>query len=696
MSLADKISQFFFLPDKDLINFAKTNCMNYKFITGIFLLYSFLFIFSCVPPEKKPLDDSQLDYSDEIFRKVMNFQDKRETDSIIKYIDHENALYRYAALKAIISVQDSAKLDLVIARLKDEDPLVRETAALALGLIGNISVQDSLMMVFGKYDTINPNSRFNENVLEAIGRIGNNKYLKSIATISTYRPSDSLLIMGQMKALYRFIYRKKSVPEGTVRVIEILTSDSYPLKARYIATNYLMLCSQEELSQYKFDLIKVLRNNENNIIRKNIAIALGKTADPQALIVFREMLSDSLLDISLKENIFKALKNFNYPDVIDIVVKSLESKNSRIAYAAADYIYTNGLPKTYMAYKNLGDIQLSWQAKTRLYAATLKHIPVYYGGTKARIIEELKIQFSQISDPYAKAAYIRSIGEDINSYSTLYELGFKSDNLILRTAAMESLGGIMKSEIIGKMSTGAKNYYKKSFMPMLNEAFYSGDPGLISAASDAILNSSIDFSEELEDGQILKNAGAKLKMPRDAEALTGLQKLEAKLKGKSIKSSGVPFNNPIDWNKFDELNDEVSVVVETNKGNFELTLYKKAAPGTVVSFVKLIKSGFFNNKFFHRVVPNFVIQTGCPRGDGYGSPDFTLRTEISSMQYNDEGWVGMASAGRDTESSQWFVTLGPAPHLDGNYTIFGKVKRGMEVIRNIEIGDKISIVKLNK
>jgi cyclophilin family peptidyl-prolyl cis-trans isomerase len=295
-----------------------------------------------------------------------------------------------------------------------------------------------------------------------------------------------------------------------------------------------------------------------------------------------------------------------------------------------------------------------------------------------------------------KAALIRAIGEDINSHQTLYEFGFKSDNLIIRTASVEALAGIMNSEPMKNLSAGVKKYYKNQFSPMLIEAFNSGDPGLISAASDAISNSTLDFSEEFRDGANIKNARSKLKLPRDTEASIALDKLEAKVKGKSYKSSPLNFNNPINWETFDELKDSINVVVSTSKGEFELLLYKKSAPGTVTSFVKQAKSGFFNNKVFHRIVPNFVIQTGCPRGDGYGSPDFTIRTEISTLQYNDEGWLGMASAGRDTESSQWFITLSPTPHLDGNYTIFGRVIKGMEVIRNIDMGDKINSIKIGK
>ena len=93
-------------------------------------------------------------------------------------------------------------------------------------------------------------------------------------------------------------------------------------------------------------------------------------------------------------------------------------------------------------------------------------------------------------------------------------------------------------------------------------------------------------------------------------------------------------------------------------------------------------------KVFHRVVPNFVVQAGCPRGDGWGSTDYTIRSEFDPMNYG-EGYMGMASAGKHTESCQWFITHSPAPHLEGRYTIFAKVTQGMDVVHRIEIGDQI-------
>ncbi len=145
---------------------------------------------------------------------------------------------------------------------------------------------------------------------------------------------------------------------------------------------------------------------------------------------------------------------------------------------------------------------------------------------------------------------------------------------------------------------------------------------------------------------------------------------------------------------YDELPDDVFVEVKTNKGVFSMQLYKDKAPGTVVNFVKLVKDNYYDGKFFHRVVPNFVIQTGCPHGTGWGSLDYTIRSELGPLYYDDAGYIGMASAGKDTECSQWFVTLAPTPHLDGRYTLFGKVTDGMDVVQKIELSDIIQYIKL--
>jgi cyclophilin family peptidyl-prolyl cis-trans isomerase len=126
-----------------------------------------------------------------------------------------------------------------------------------------------------------------------------------------------------------------------------------------------------------------------------------------------------------------------------------------------------------------------------------------------------------------------------------------------------------------------------------------------------------------------------------------------------------------------------------------MELYFDAAPLTVYNFMKLAQSGFYDNLAFFRVVPNFVIQGGDPRNDGWGGPGYTIRSEYNNITYN-RGSIGMATSGKDSGGSQFFITLSPQPHLDARYTLFGKVIMGMEVVDRIERGDKILRVKIMK
>ena len=132
----------------------------------------------------------------------------------------------------------------------------------------------------------------------------------------------------------------------------------------------------------------------------------------------------------------------------------------------------------------------------------------------------------------------------------------------------------------------------------------------------------------------------------------------------------------------------LGVRVMTDRGEFRIALNEEVAPYAVANFVSLAAADFFDGRVFHRVVPAFVVQTGCPRDDGWGGPGYTIPDEVSSVPYG-VGAVGMARGGRDTGGSQWFVTLTPQPHLVGEYTLFGQVTSGMEVVSHLRRGDKI-------
>ena len=124
-----------------------------------------------------------------------------------------------------------------------------------------------------------------------------------------------------------------------------------------------------------------------------------------------------------------------------------------------------------------------------------------------------------------------------------------------------------------------------------------------------------------------------------------------------------------------------------------IELLPEEAPLTVDNFIKLARRQYFNGITIHRVVPNFVIQDGDPRGDGNGGPGYQIRCEINQMPYK-RGAVGMALSGKDTGGSQWFVTHSPQPHLDGGYTVFGNIVAGIDVVDNIARGDVIRSIAI--
>jgi peptidyl-prolyl cis-trans isomerase B (cyclophilin B) len=136
-------------------------------------------------------------------------------------------------------------------------------------------------------------------------------------------------------------------------------------------------------------------------------------------------------------------------------------------------------------------------------------------------------------------------------------------------------------------------------------------------------------------------------------------------------------------------------VIKTEKGEMKVEFYEADAPKTVANFIKLAKDGFYDGLTFHRVIPDFVIQGGCPIGNGAGGPGYSIDCELDGdNQYHDRGVLSMAHAGRNTGGSQFFIchSRTNTSHLDRNHTCFGKVVEGLEVIDAINGGDKIEAI----
>ncbi len=140
-----------------------------------------------------------------------------------------------------------------------------------------------------------------------------------------------------------------------------------------------------------------------------------------------------------------------------------------------------------------------------------------------------------------------------------------------------------------------------------------------------------------------------------------------------------------------------NAIIHTEKGDMKVEFYHDDAPKTVENFITLIEKGFYNGLTFHRVIPDFVIQGGCPDGTGAGGPGYSIDCELDgNNQYHDKGVLSMAHAGRNTGGSQFFIchSRNNTSHLDRNHTCFGKVIEGLEVIEAVAGGDKIDSIEI--
>lgn len=197
--------------------------------------------------------------------------------------------------------------------------------------------------------------------------------------------------------------------------------------------------------------------------------------------------------------------------------------------------------------------------------------------------------------------------------------------------------------------------------PVLKEASSHGDPAIRRAAAEALASLT---------GQAAPSA------PAAGEADTA-------------GSGATPVTPAVDWGYLSGLGDAPRLVLETARGRVAVRMETEEAPQTVQTIATLAEAGRYDGVPFHRVVPNFVVQGGdFASGDGFGGPGFTIRSEFTLIPYL-RGVIGMASAGKDTEGSQFFITHSMQPHLDGGYTAFGWVVEGMDVVDRLLVGDRI-------
>lgn len=660
----------------------------------LFLIIVLIGLSGCIPYQEEEFSEVKIDLADPDFQRIFNFQDRGQTDSLIGYFRHKNPHYRYSAALAMGSIQDTSAIDALSFLLQDPIDEVRAAAAFSIGQIGHPKGAPLLIQNFNQADTIGLFRKSNRAILEAVGKCGDLNTLKLLSTITTYQPQDTALLQGQCWGIYRYAQREMSTPEGTERMVSIATNDAYPDNVRFIAASYLSNAPGIKLDSFTSDISRTFFKEEDYRIRMALAIAMGKTASPTALNVLTNQLKLAQ-DYRVKTNILRALGNFEYQECREAVVEALRDPQLPVSQRAAQFFldFGNGRDATY--YWRLAKDTLPWQTQLILYQATQKHLPGFYGQSRATINNELIQRFRKTSRLYEKAKILDVLAEHGWNYRIIYTESNAANSPIVKTASMDALQKISDQPDFRSFFGLGSRRVERELSGYFQEAIRSGDPGLMTPAAIALRNPEHPYINYLDSLDFLDSALLKLQLPSQIETYNELQLTKAALSGGNSYEVAPPsYNHPINWETLSDLTIEPQVLIRTTKGVIKLRLLPNIAPGSVANFIELAQSGFYNGINFHRVVPNFVIQSGCPRGDGYGSADHTIRSELTPLHYDQEGLVGMASAGRHTESSQFFITHSPTPTLDGRYTIFARVIDGMSVVHQIEMGDRIEELRI--
>ena len=646
-------------------------------------------IFACVPESKKILTEVDINVSDPIFQSIMDHQYKEELDSILKYFNDENPTYRYLAARAFASFQEEKALDSLNVLLDDPVLKVRSMAAYSIGQIGKNNSEKDLLAGFRQRDTMSVDNSANGAILEAIGKLGNKNLADFMVNAEGYRDNDTLLLQGRAKSLYRYALRGITSPTVTDLAVKSVRNYKYDNTTRLFAANYLARANDLDIEKVKFQIAEAFVDENNVNIKMALASALRHTSDKEIQTTLLNQLELDQ-DYRIKCNIIRTLSNYDYINSAEKITGLIKDKNIHIARSAVAFLDQKGIKEDVLVYRQIAKDSLPWQVKADLYTTINNLLPYYYSKTVNATRWHIQKLIESEEDTLALAHYIRSLGNDPGSYQYLLKFAEENNNTLTNTAIIETLGQILASDNFNGTFQGYSRFHRRKILEVLQTALTTKDEGMVGAAADAIANPNTFLTDLIDSTEFLFEAKSSLSNPAQIESIHAIDRAIGRLRGvtkpKLTKTEGSKLPN---WSVLNEYNNKTHVIVKTTQGAFTIELYMNEAPGSVFNFLELSKRDYYDDKIFHRVVPNFVIQTGSPRGDNYGGENYVIKSDVPPLSYADEGYVGMASAGLHTESTQWFVTHSPTLHLDGKYSIFGKVVDGMNVIHKIQVGDKI-------
>lgn len=621
---------------------------------------------SCSKPKTAELNK----FSDTLLIKIWEFKDQRLSDSLYPFLTNPEVKYRKDAVLAFASVQDSIAVDRIGNLLLTDGSIpVRIAAAFALG---QTPCNQSRLILSEAFNKEKEKIVLCE-IIESYGKVtkqwkldipGGDSTLTSALSWSYYRAG----LNGATDT---------SINTASAKFLSPVLSESTRLGAAHYFGR-----AAKDFEKYQRVIISSAQQDSSPSVRMASTLALRKIkTDSSLAAAIRILQSDK--DYRVRVNAVRVIQQFPFPQTMKHLLDALSDADVNVGIAASEAIKSSVTKESWRSIVPIARTAKNWRIEANLYEAALA------ASDHKELAEEIMSRLKETTDPYHKAALLTALQRSISSYGFVRDQLLNSDTPVIKSAAATALVAMNSLPTF-------KAAFKNKFAEIYREGIDNGDPGVIGILSNALADSTLSYRNEIKDFSFLYHAKKKLSLPKDIEALQPLEAAIAYFEGKiptaTLKNE---FNHPIDWHLTKSIKREQKAIITTTKGDIKICLFVEEAPGSVSNFITLVNQQYYNNKFFHRVVPNFVVQAGCNRGDGFGSEAYSIRSEFSPRKYK-KGSLGMASAGKDTEGTQWFITHSPTPHLDGRYTIFAEVYTGMDVVDRIEVGDKIIKIELIK
>jgi len=634
-----------------------------------FLFFTALTVLnSCAPPTAPQVKNR---FSDPTNARIFQAGYDRDTKTLITYTGDANAVYRQLAAIQLGSVQDTAAHWKLENMLNDEEPTVSDAACFALGQLGLAHSIEALTSYAKQHNPGEPHGE----VFVALGKLSakhnlpNSMRQRVADAFHAYRPATENQFINWARGV---LYLNRA--GYTFREIHLdirYHMQTCGAAARVVMAQGLATAPYDWVGENKEYFRQWLRSERSEEVRIPMMTLIAKLGDPDAgkLLTGYAMMPSAGLSLSIAAA--QALNELG-KITVDIPTTLLGHPAEQVAEIALALAAGRGLCPDSEA------INQRMEGASAPLRALLLEAGIRCGNTDA--LEALRELSTSASDAYSLAAVMAVLARQPNETSAVFQ-----------KAVIESQVPVVRYTALSAILSSQRGFTKGFTREQWIAGWQTGDIGLQELLANWIAGHRNSAGNAAELTSLMWASMQTMTLPRDIETYDAAAAACTAL-GREVAPALRSGFRSIDWNFIGTLPDRISIEVETTAGTFSAELHTESAPATVAQFIRLTRDGFFNQKPVHRVVPNFVMQTGCPRGDGMGSLDEVIRSEFTLEPFL-RGSIGMASAGKDTESCQWFVTHLPALHLDGRYTRFGTVLYGMEVVEKLRVGDLILSVK---